>query len=209
MPERRLPLDDARYRAYLQDLRTLVEPDPDLSDADGLRAFVEEHRELFGPRTAEATLEARDDRLRVLVHVMVLAASELADLHRASREQLRQHGTSPPPWDVTVPRTAQRLITFAGRVRGVVEWEPERRVELDPDLSEPERRWATALAVGIGECPQWKDDEVWRYAAYLVMGVEGFADERERPDEELAQRHGVPVDAVRYRRGLPDALEVQ
>jgi hypothetical protein len=42
-----------------------------------------------------------------------------------------------------------------------------------------------------------------------VMGVEGFADERERPDEELAQRHGVPVDAVRYRRGLPDALEVQ
>lgn len=209
MPERRLPLDDERYRDYLLDLRALVEEDPDLADGEALRAFVEAHREWFGPRTAATTLQAPDDRLRVLVHVMVLAASELADLHEASRERLGEHGTSPPPWDVRVPRTAQRLVSFGGRVRGVVEWEPERRVELDPDLSAAERTWATALAVGIGECPQWTDDEVWRYAAYLVMGVEEFADERHHSDEEIAEHHGVPVDAVRYRRSLPDALEAR
>jgi hypothetical protein len=209
MPERRLPLDDERYREYLAHLRTLVERDPDLRNAEVLRAFIDEHREWFGPRTAAATLEAPDDRLRVLVHVMVLAASELSELHEASRARLGEEGTSPPPWDVTVPRTAQRMVTFGGRVRGVVEWEPERRVELDPELSAPERNWATALAVGIGECPQWSDDEVWRYAAYLALGVEKFAGERHCSDDELAERHEVPVDAVRYRRGLPDVLDAR
>jgi hypothetical protein len=209
MPERRLPLDDERYQAYLHDLHALLDADPELTDADALRAFVADHREWFGPRTAEATLDAPDDRLRVLVHVMVLAASELRAFHERSRELLGEHGASPPPWDVTVPRTPQRLISFGGKVRGVVEWEPERRVELDPDLTDPERKWATALAIGIGECPQWSDDEIWRYAAYLVMDVEEFAAERGRDDEELADRYGVPVDAVRYRRGLPDALERQ
>lgn len=208
MPERRLPLDAEAYRGYLTDLRQLVQADPALDDADVVRAFVAEHRERFGPRTAQATLDAPDDRLRVLVHVMVLAASELADLHEASREWLVDRGHSPPPWDVTVPRTAQRLITVAGKVHGVVEWEPERRVELDPDLSEPDRTWATALAIGIGECPQWSDDEVWRYAAYLVLGVEEFAGQRGLSDEKLAERYAVPVDAVRYRRGLPDSLGV-
>jgi hypothetical protein len=207
MPERPLPLDAERYRDYLTGLRHLVEADPELDHTDALRAFVDEHRELFGPRTVQATLDAPDDRLRVLVHVMVLAASELRDLHEASREWLLAQGHSPPPWDMTVPRTAQRLITVGGKVRGVVEWEPERTVELDPDLSEPDRKWATALAIGIGECPQWSDDAVWRYAAYLVLGVEEFAHERERSDEELAERHGIPVDAVRYRRGLPDVLD--
>src|SRR5207247_3623014 len=101
----------------------------------------------------------------------------------------------------------RRLITVGGRVRGVVEWEPERRLELDPNLSEPERRWATALAIGMGECPQWSDEEVWRYAAYLALGVEEFASARGASDEELAERHGLPVDAVRYRRALPDDLE--
>jgi hypothetical protein len=132
MAERRLPLDDERYRDYLRELRALVERDPELSDAEALRAFIAEHLELFGPRTATATIAASDDRLRVLVHVMILAASELADLHEASRQRLVEGGTSPPPWDVTVPRTAQRLITFGGKVRGVVEFEPEPRVELDP-----------------------------------------------------------------------------
>jgi hypothetical protein len=206
MPERRLPLDGEAYRGYLTDLRRLVEADRDLDDTDALHAFVAEHREQFGPRTAQTTLDAPNDRLRVLVHVMVLAASELTDLHEGSREWLLAEGHTPPPWDVTVPRTAQRLVSVGGKVRGVVEWEPERRVELDPDLSAPERRWATALAIGIGECPQWSDDEVRRYAAYLTLGVEEFAGERARPDEELAERHGIPVDAVRYRRGLPDAL---
>jgi len=210
MRERRLPLDDKRYRAYLRDLRALVELDPDLGDVEALRTFVEEHRDWFGPRTATTTMKAPADRLRVIIHVMVLAASELADLHQPSRERLReQHGTSLPPWDVTVPRTAQRLITFAGKVRGVVEWEPERRVELAPDLGERERKWATALAVGIGECPQWSDDEVWRYAAYLALSVEEFARERNLSDEKIAERHELPLDAVRYRRALPDTLELR
>jgi len=206
MPERRLPLDADAYRDYLTGLRELVEADPELDDTDALRRFVADHRELFGPRTAQATLDASDDRLRVLVHVMVLAATELRELHEGSREWLLSQGHAPPPWDVTVPRTAQRLITVGGKVRGVVEWEPERRLELDPNLSEPDRRWATALAIGIGECPQWSDDEVWRYAAYLALGVEEFAAERGSSDDELAERHGIPVDAVRYRRGLPDHL---
>jgi hypothetical protein len=206
MPERRLPLDADVYRGYIVALRALVEADPTLEDTDRLRMFVREHRERFGPRTVQTTLDAPDDRLRVLVHVMVLAASELSEFHEASREWLQAHGHTPPPWDVTVPRTAQRLITVAGKVRGVVEWEPERRVELDPGLSEPDRRWATALAIGIGECPQWSEDEVWRYAAYLALGVEEFAAQRAASDEELAERHGIPVDAVRYRRGLPDVL---
>ena len=206
MPERRLPLDADAYRDYLAALRRVVEADPALEDADLLRTFVREHRERFGPRTAKATLDAPDDRLRVLVHVMVLAASELSEFHETSRGWLQVHGHTPPPWDVTVPRTAQRLITVGGKVRGVVEWEPERRIELDPDLSEPDRKWATALAIGIGECPQWSEDEVWRYAAYLALGVEEFAAQRGASDDELAKKYGIPIDAVRYRRGLPDVV---
>ena len=207
MPEQPLPLDDRRYHAYLIALRELVERDPDLTDGPALREFFRAYRGSFGPRTADLIHGADDDLMRVMTHVMVLAASELSDLHETSRRWLGEHGHSLPPWDVAVPRTAQRLIAFAGKVYGVVEWEPERTVELDPDLSEPDRKWATALAIGIGECPQWSDDEIWRYAAYLVLGVEEFAHERERSDEQLAERHGIPVDAVHYRRGLPDVLD--
>jgi hypothetical protein len=208
MTERRLPLDHDQYREYVSGLRRLVEWDPDLTDVVTLRGFINRHRDLFGLRTAEAAHQASDARLRALAHVMVLAASELSDLHQASRAWLGAHGQSLPPWDVSVPRTPQRLISFAGRVYGAVEWEPERRVTLAPDLAEDERKWATALAVGIGERPQWTDAEAWRFAAYLAMGTEAFAAQRDLPDEELARRHGVPIDAVRYRRRLPDAIEV-
>jgi hypothetical protein len=136
----------------------------------------------------------------------VLAATELADLHEGSRRWLAAHGRMMPPWDVTVPRNAQRLITFANKVYGVVDWEPTSRVELSPELSAAERRWATALAIGIGERPQWTNDEVWRYAAYLTLGTASFAAERGEPDAELAGRHEVPVEAVRYRRELADTL---
>ncbi|HZV49231.1 MAG TPA: hypothetical protein VFD49_05640 [Candidatus Dormibacteraeota bacterium] len=203
---RPLPLDDARYRRFLADLRTLVGPDPWLHDASALHGFFAAHRAWFGPRTAAALDQASDDVLRSMVHVAVLAATELADLHPASREWLTQHGLSLPPWDVTVPRNAQRLIAFRDRVYGVVEWEPAQRVQLAPDLDEADRRWATALAIGIGERPQWSNQEVWRYAAYLVMGVEEFEPRRGWPDEELAARYGVPVEAVRFRRRLPDRL---
>lgn len=206
MPDGSLPLDHRRYDEYVVGLRQLVEDDSDLPDLEAVRTFVDEHRSSFGPRTAEATLDAPDHRLRTLIHIMVLAASELTDLHETSRSWLSEHGQALPPWDVTVPRTAQRLITFADKVCGVVEWEPEPRVELDPSLSGPERTWATALAVGIGECPQWSNEEVSRYAAYLVMGSEEFAEEREHSDEELAERYCVPIEAVRQRRRLPDVL---
>jgi len=203
---RPLPLDDARYRRFLADLRALVEPDPWLHDGPALRGFFDAHRTWFGPRTAAALERVSDDVLRSMAHVAVLAATELADLHPASREWLTQHGLSLPPWDVTVPRSAQRLIAFRDRIYGVVEWEPRQRVQLAPDLDDADRRWATALAIGIGERPQWSNQEVWRYAAYLVMGVEEFEPGRGQPDEELAARYGVPVEAVRFRRRLPDHL---
>jgi hypothetical protein len=137
---------------------------------------------------------------------MVLAASELADLHESSRNWLIEHEEALPPWDVAVPRTPQRLITFAGRVLGVVEWEPEKRVELSPTLTAAEHRWATALAVGIGERPQWTDEEVARFAAYLTMGTAEFTGRRGRSDAEVAEQYQVPEEAVRLRRTLPDEL---
>jgi hypothetical protein len=206
MPEQRLPLDDRRYHAYLIALRELVERDPDLTDSSALREFFHSYRGSFGPRTADLIQSADDSLMRVMTHVMVLAASELSALHETSRRWLGEHGHSLPPWDVAVPRTAQRLIAFAGKVYGVVEWEPRPNVELESTLDPSERQWATALAVGIGERPQWTNAEVWRYAAYLVMGTEAFATERVRSDAELAERYGVPVDAVQYRRGLPDEV---
>jgi hypothetical protein len=203
--DRRLPLDQG-YSKYLHDLNKAVRGDPELTNVTAVRAFIEANRARFGPRTARATLEADDDQLRLLVHVMVLAASELSELHERSRSWLAEHGRAMPPWDVTVPRSAQRLVTFGNRVYGVVEWEPASRVELNPDLNEAERRWATALAIGIGERPQWTNDQVWRYAAYLTLGTSSFRDERVRPDEEVASQHQVPVEAVRYRRELADTL---
>ncbi|MBO0875553.1 MAG: hypothetical protein J2P19_19415 [Pseudonocardia sp.] len=208
MPEpvgRKLPLDEG-YADYLSGLSDLVRGDPGLDDIRAAHRFIEANRARFGPRTAEATSAADDDQLRMLIHIMVLAATELADLHEGSRVWLASHGRTMPPWDVTVPRNAQRLITFGNKVYGVVEWEPTSRVELNPDLSKAERRWATAMAIGIGERPQWTNDEVWRYAAYLTLGTDSFADERAQPDAELAGRHHVPVEAVRYRRKLTDSL---
>jgi len=206
MPEQRLPLDDQRYHAYLIALRELVGRDPDLTDGPALREFFRSYRGSFGPRTADLIQGADDSLMRVMTHVMVLAASELSDLHETSRRWLGEHGHSLPPWDVAVPRTAQRLIAFAGKVYGVVEWEPRPNVELESTLDPRERRWATALAVGIGERPQWTNAEVWRYAAYLVMGTEEFAAKRLRSNTELAEQYDVPVDAVQYRRGLPDEV---
>jgi hypothetical protein len=201
-----LPLDATQYKRFLDDLRALVEPDSWLNDRKALRRFFDLHRAWFGPRTAAAMDEASDDLLRIMLHVAVLAASELADLHDESRKWLAERGHSLPPWDVTVPRSAQRMISFGDRIYGVVEWEPVRRVQLAPGLDEPDRTWATALAVGIGERPQWTNQEVCRYAAYLVMGVSEFSEQRWRGDDELAAWFSVPADAVRFRRELPDHL---
>lgn len=199
-----LPLDQAKYDDYLAGLGQLVRRDPQLEDAGALRAFVLAHQHWFGPRTAAATLAADDGTLRTLIHIMVLAASELADLHPASRGWLAENGRGLPPWDITVPRTPQRLVTFRSKVYGVVEWQPEPRIELDPKLTEPERRWATALAIAIGERPQWPNEQVAQYAAYLTLGTDAFHPRRALSDEELARRYEVPVEAVRYRRELED-----
>lgn len=203
---RDLPLDNERYREFLYGLRRLVADDPQLNDIGALRSFVDTHQGHFGPRTAVAMRLAAEDTARALVHVAVLAATELTDLHDASRSWLGEHGYALPPWDVSVPRSAQRLISFAERIYGVVEWEPTQRVQFDPSLDSPNRKWATALAVGIGERPQWTNQEVWRYAAYLVMGTGEFGGQRARSDEELATHYEVPVEAVRYRRLLPDIV---
>jgi hypothetical protein len=203
---RDLPLDSQRYTEFLYGLRRLVADDPQLKDIGALRRFVDVHQSHFGPRTAVAMRFATDDAARALIHVAVLAATELTDLHEASRNWLGEHGYALPPWDVSVPRNAQRLISFAERIYGVVEWEPARRVQFDPSLEAPALKWATALAVGIGERPQWTNDEVWRYAAYLVMGTEEFGSQRPRSDEDLASHYQVPLEAVRYRRQLPDVV---
>lgn len=201
-----LPLDDTRYAQFLDDLRALVGPDSWINDRKALHRFFDAHRASFGPRTAAAMDEASDDLLRTMLHIAVLASSELGDLHEESRRWLAEQGQSLPPWDVTVPRSAQRMISFGNRIYGVVEWDPVHRVELAPDLDEPDRTWATALAVGIGERPQWTNEEVCRYAAYLVMGVDEFSGQRWRSDDELAASFCVPIEVVRLRRKLPDSL---
>lgn len=201
-----LPLDDARYAAYLSALRSIIEHDPDLGDVQALRAFIGEHQEWFGPRTAAVTAQAPESNLRALVHVMVLAASELHDLHERSRLCLETSRHPLPPWDVTVPRVAQRWITFNGKVCGMVSYGDSGGVTIAPQLSGAERRWVTALAVGMGACPQWDDDHVARYAAYLLMGTEEFAGLRTRTDEELAREYDVPLETVRKRRELPDRV---
>jgi hypothetical protein len=203
---RQLPLDDTRYAQFLEDLRALVKPDPWLNDWGALHQFFDLHRAWFGPQTAAVMDEGSDDLLRTTLHVAVLAASELSDLHEESRKWLAERGHSLRPWDVTAPRSAQRLISFGDRIYGVVEREPVRRVQLAPGLDEPDRTWAMALAVGISERPQWTNEEVCRYAAYLVMGVGEFSDQRWRSDDELAAWFGVPADAIRLRRELPDQL---
>lgn len=201
---RRLPLDDEKYRAFLGKLAELVRRDPQLADAEALREFLDEHRGNLGEQTAEAMFDAPDDPLRVMVHYMVLGATDLGDLREVSRQWLRGRGYQLPPWEPTVPRTARRLIFYKGKVAAVVEWEPRKGVELHPSLTEPEKRWVTALAIAAGECPQSADDALRRFAAHLTMSGEEFAADRGRPDEELARKYGVPLDAVEYRRTLPD-----
>jgi hypothetical protein len=147
--QRPLPLDEG-YSEYLHGLNELVRDDPELLDTTAVQSKPTSHAS--SPVPPRQTLDADPDQLRMFIHIMVLAASELADLHEWSRAWLAAHGRTMPPWDVTVPRTAQRLITFGNKVYGVVEWEPAS--QLNDDLNEAEQRWATALAIGIGERPR-------------------------------------------------------
>ncbi len=200
----RLPLDAPQYAALRSVLRGLIGSDPDLFEIEKLRTFLYEHREAIGERTLAGFEAAPDDVKCMMAHYMVLGATELADLHGLSRAWLQAHGFQPPPWDLSTPRMASRMIPYAGKVAAAVEWEPERRVTLDPRLSAPESRWVLAMAIGAGERPQWSDEEIKRYAAYLTMPEQAFQQDRQLSDEELAEKYQVPVEAVQYRRTLPD-----
>jgi hypothetical protein len=201
-----LPLDAPSYTPLRHLLRELVTPDVDLMNIEELKAFLQAHHETIGELTLAEFEAAPDDVRRMMTHNMILAASELADLHEMSRAWLRAHGYPPPPWDLSVPRVAIRMIPYQGRVGATVEWEPENRVNLDPQLNEQERRWVLAMAIGAGERPQWSDEEIKRYAAYLTMPEQNFQQDRHLSDEQLAEQYQVPVEAVQYRRTLPDTL---
>lgn len=201
-----LPLDAPHYTLLRQVLRELVGPDPELMQIEALSRFLQEHHETMGELTLAEFEAAPEDVKRMMAHYMVLGASELADLHEVSRTWLQAHGYPQPPWDVSVPRVAMRMIPYKGKVGATVEWEPENRVNLDPQLQEPERRWVLAMAIGAGERPQWNDEEIKRFAAYLTMPEPTFQQDRPLSDEQLAERYQVPVEAVQYRRTLPDVL---
>ena len=200
-----LPLDQGSYAAFRQGLGDLIGRDPELVDLDAARAFLRGHRAFLGERTALELDEAPDEPLRVMLHYMVLGASDLGSFHETSRKWLAGRGFALPPWDPTTSRTASRLIAYRGKVAAVVEWQPQRALTVDPALDERSQRWVLAMAIGAGERPQWNDQEIKRYAAYLTMGEE-FAADRELSDEALADKYGVPVEAVQYRRTLPDAI---
>lgn len=201
-----LPLDAPQYASLRSLLREMVVPDPELTHIEELGIFLREHQEAVGDRTLAEFEAAPDDVKRMMVHYMVLGASELADIHEASRAWLSLHGYSLPPWDVSVPRVAMRLVPYKGKVGARIEWEPEKRVTLDPELNEDEHRWVLAMAIGAGERPQWTDEEIKRYAAYLTMPEQAFRYDRHLSDERLAVQYQVPVEAVQYRRTLPDEL---
>jgi hypothetical protein len=200
-----LPLDQSGYAAFRNGLAELMSRDPEITDVASARAFLRRNRAFLGERTAREIEEAPDEPFRVMVHYMVLGASDLAPFHQSSRAWLAGRGFPLPPWDPGTSRTASRLIPYRGKVAAVVEWEPQRAVTIDPALDERAHRWVLAMAIGAGERPQWSEEEIKRYAAYLTMGEE-FAADRALSDEELAEKYGVPVDAVQYRRMLSDAM---
>jgi hypothetical protein len=58
-----------------------------------LRAFLLRSAERFGdPRQVDDVQTKSDDELEELLHRMIVARPDLADLHRASREWLFRHG---------------------------------------------------------------------------------------------------------------------
>jgi len=77
-------------------------------------------------------------------------------------------------------------------------------VALAEGLTEVERRWVLALAIGAGARPEWSDAERQRFAAHLTMGGASFAREREVNDVETAAKYGVPEAMAAYRRSLDD-----
>lgn len=201
-----LPLDGESCLASARELERLIRATPDLSNLAEIRAFIAAApRSLMGERTAEECLAADDEKLRVLVHYMILGSSAMTGLHAASREWLDWRGYAPPPWDTgSKPHGRRRFITYRGRAGAMVSFEPERSVAFAEGLSEVERRWVLAMAIGAGERPDWSDVELHRFAAYLTMGGASFARDRELSDAKIAATYEVPEAMVAYRRSLDD-----
>jgi hypothetical protein len=206
MERAQLPLDGQSYLESVRELERLIRATPDVSNLATIRAFLAAApRSLVGERTAAECLAAGDEKLRVLVHYMILGSSAMVDLHPASREWLHRGGYPPPPWDrETKPSGTRRVITYRGRLGAIVAWAPARSVALAEGLTESERRWVLALAIGAGERPEWSDAELQRFAAYLTLGGASFAPERPTTDVEIAAKYGVPEAMVAYRRSLDD-----
>jgi hypothetical protein len=62
-------------------------------DVTALRAFLLKSAERFGDTKQVADVQQKSaDELEELLHRMILARSDLQDLHRASREWLFHHG---------------------------------------------------------------------------------------------------------------------
>src|SRR5207237_10254144 len=97
---------------------------------DSIRTFLAAApRSLLGERTAGECLAADDEKLRVLLHYMILGSSAMADLHPASRGWLNRGGYHRPPWDPeSRPCGKRRVMTYRGRLGAVVAWEPARAV---------------------------------------------------------------------------------
>jgi hypothetical protein len=206
MERTQLPLDGQSYLESVRELERLIRATADLSNLAAIRAFLAAApRSLVGERTAEECLVADDEKLRVLIHYMILGSSAMTDLHPASRGWLNRGGYPPPPWDPgSKPSGKRRVITYWGRLAAIVTWEPARSVEFAEGLTEVERRWVLALAIGAGERPEWSDAELQRFAAYLTMGGASFARDREMNDVEIATQYGVPEAMVASRRALDD-----
>ena len=62
-------------------------------DAGALRSFLLESAQRFGDARQVADVQSKsDDEMHELLHRMIVARPDLADLHRASREWLFHHG---------------------------------------------------------------------------------------------------------------------
>jgi hypothetical protein len=203
-----LPLDDDQYESLRNQLKDLLRRDPELSDANLLREFLKKYKEHFGTRTSAEMSAGIDNMLRRTIHYMVLSSTELASFHEISRNWLKGQGYQLPPWDIESSHRLHRVIQYKGRAAAVIEWEPEKNITLDPSLKENEKNWVFAMAIGAGEKPDWDEEELRRFAAYLTMGGAEFSNDRKLSDQEIAEKYEVPIEEVEYRRGLPDEIGV-
>lgn len=201
-----LPLDDDHYAPLKQELKIMLDSDPELSNARLLREFLIKYKEYFGTRTSAEISAGTDNMLRRTIHYMVLSSTDLASFHEISRNWLKEQGYQLPPWDADSFHKLHRVIQYQGRAAAVIEWEPQKNITLDPSLKENEKKWVLAMAIGAGEKPDWSEEELRKYAAYLTMGGTEFSNDRELSNEEIARKYEVPIEEVEYRRGLPDKI---